>query len=172
MIVCLLRWISSAVAMTAQLVERWASNRKVGDSRFDFRTANASLCPSERNSYFPLRPSSLPVGVAQPDKSLATRAQKMYFALVQGLREGGRWGQWPWGPWSLGAHGLQGAHQRVQWLHRVHRNNSDKSVFFEVTSKSGENFAIFILCFGPHKTKDAWCLSWPRAHIWVSAPLR
>ena len=36
------------VAAIAQLEERRASDRKVADSWFDYRTFNVSLCPLER----------------------------------------------------------------------------------------------------------------------------
>jgi len=53
-----------------QLIERWASNQKVAKPQVDSRCGSALLCPWERHlMMFPtLRPSSLPVVVAQPDE--------------------------------------------------------------------------------------------------------
>ena len=69
------------------------------------------------------------------------------------------------GPMTFrGPMGLRGAHHRAQWPHRADRNDTDKSAcgksktfffFLEITSKSGKNWAIFLFCFGPHKTRVA-----------------
>jgi len=55
---------------SALLVERRASNRKVAKPWFDSRSDSASLCPWERHLmlFSTLGPSSLPVGVSQPDE--------------------------------------------------------------------------------------------------------
>ena len=44
--------------------------------------------------------------------------------------------------------------------------------FFEITSFFGPNCTIFSVYFGPHKIGNPAYLSWPRAHVRLSAPLR
>ena len=43
--------------------------------------------------------------------------------------------------------------------------------FLEITSSFGQKCGIFSACFGVHKTGNPWYLSWPRAHVRLSAPL-
>ena len=72
------------MAKIAQMVEHRVGDRKVADSRFDFRTGNASLCPWERQftlishcgqAVHPLWWSSL-------TKDLQTEPKKWCSALV------------------------------------------------------------------------------------------
>ena len=52
------------------------------------------------------------------------------------------------------------------------RENFGEDVFFlEITSQFGQNCGIFSVCFGVHKTGNPSYLSWPRAHVRLSAPL-
>ena len=46
-----------------------------------------------------------------------------------------------------------------------------EDLFLDVTSKFGQNCGIFSVCFGVHKTVNPSYLSWPRAHVRLSAPL-
>ena len=48
---------------------------------------------------------------------------------------------------------------------------SAKTFFLEITSYFGQNCGIFFACFGVHKTGIPSYLSWPRAHVRLSAPL-
>ena len=73
-----------------------------------------------------------------------------------------RWGQWPRGPWSLGD----------PWASFVCGTSKTFFFFFEITSKSGENCGIFLFVFGVYKAGNAQYLSWPRADVWLSAPLQ
>ena len=77
--------IRRALVAISQLVERGFGGREVADSRFDSRTGNVLLRPWERHcAYFPMRPSSLIVVVAQADKRLANGTQKkvLYVGVV------------------------------------------------------------------------------------------
>ena len=49
---------------------------------------------------------------------------------------------------------------------------SEKTFFlFEITSFFGPNSSIFSVYFGLYKATIPSHLSWPRAHVWLSAPL-
>ena len=100
-------------------------------------------------------------------------------AFRQGHREGGQGGQWPRVPWSLGCPWASGDPLEGPWISggpwKWHWqislwNIEDLFLFFEITSNFGENCGIFFFFFGVHKARDAQYLSWPCAHVWLSAP--
>ena len=81
------------MAAIGQLLERLVNNPKISNSRFEPALLAMSCFVLRKDilSYFPLKPSSLSIVVAQPDKRLSSGTQKKVFCVEVVQQERNAW---------------------------------------------------------------------------------